>query len=161
MARLRFEEKNPIAFCSLFCSIWIEPFFVACDFRELHKKSQIKIVKSGYVRGWPKYSVTQIWSLKILGVNWEEPFMMMWWHKILEQKGALWKPTKPTFRDSLCTLLWIQNIYCIPCGRLIQCKFRVTYCLNEMFVHESLSADLVSRTDHFFPHPQCYLCRSI
>jgi hypothetical protein len=27
---------------------------VAYDFRELHKKSEIKIVKSGYVRGYPK-----------------------------------------------------------------------------------------------------------
>jgi hypothetical protein len=27
---------------------------VAYDFRELHKKSEIKILKSGYVRGYPK-----------------------------------------------------------------------------------------------------------
>jgi hypothetical protein len=28
--------------------------FVAYDFRELHKKSEIKIVKIGHVRGCPK-----------------------------------------------------------------------------------------------------------
>jgi hypothetical protein len=27
---------------------------VAYDFRELHKKSELKIVKYGYVRGYPK-----------------------------------------------------------------------------------------------------------
>jgi hypothetical protein len=42
---------------------------VAYDFRELHKKSELKIVKSGYVRGCPKQPATQIWSLEILRVN--------------------------------------------------------------------------------------------
>jgi hypothetical protein len=42
---------------------------VAYDFRELYKKSELKIIKHGYVRGCPKLPVTQIWSLEILGVN--------------------------------------------------------------------------------------------
>jgi hypothetical protein len=42
---------------------------VAYDFRELHKKSELKIVKYGYVKGFPKELAIQIWSLKILGVN--------------------------------------------------------------------------------------------
>jgi hypothetical protein len=42
---------------------------VAYDFRELHKKSEIKRVKYGYVRGCPKQRATQIWLLEILGVN--------------------------------------------------------------------------------------------
>jgi hypothetical protein len=39
---------------------------VAYDFRELHKNSELKIVKFGYVRGCPKQPTTQIWSLEIL-----------------------------------------------------------------------------------------------
>jgi hypothetical protein len=42
---------------------------VAYDFRELHKKSELKIVNYGYVRACPKEPATQIWSLEILGVN--------------------------------------------------------------------------------------------
>jgi hypothetical protein len=51
----------------------MKAFLVTYDFRELHKKSEIKIVKygyvSGYVRGCPKQSTTQIWSLGILRVK--------------------------------------------------------------------------------------------
>jgi hypothetical protein len=36
---------------------------VAYDFRELHKKLELKIVK--YVSGCPKQPATQIWLLKI------------------------------------------------------------------------------------------------
>jgi hypothetical protein len=32
----------------------MKAFLVAYGFRELHKKSEIKIVKYGYVRGCPK-----------------------------------------------------------------------------------------------------------
>jgi hypothetical protein len=32
----------------------MKAFFVAYDFRELHKKIAMKIVKYGYVRGCPK-----------------------------------------------------------------------------------------------------------
>jgi hypothetical protein len=42
---------------------------IAYDFRELHQKLELKIVKYGYVRGCPKYQATQIWLLKILGVK--------------------------------------------------------------------------------------------
>jgi hypothetical protein len=41
---------------------------VAYNFRELHNKSELKIVKYGYVRGCPKYLAIQIWLLKILGI---------------------------------------------------------------------------------------------
>jgi hypothetical protein len=47
----------------------MKAFLVAYDFKELHKKSELKIVKSGYVRGCPKYPATQIWSLEILRVK--------------------------------------------------------------------------------------------
>jgi hypothetical protein len=42
---------------------------VAYDFRELHKKSKIKIIKYGYIRGEPKRQATQIGLLKILGIK--------------------------------------------------------------------------------------------
>jgi hypothetical protein len=42
---------------------------VAYNFGDLHKKSKIKIVKIEYVRGCLEWQSTQIWSLKILGVN--------------------------------------------------------------------------------------------
>jgi hypothetical protein len=42
---------------------------VAYDFRELHKKLEIKIIKYGYVRGYLKRPETQIGSLKNLGVK--------------------------------------------------------------------------------------------
>jgi hypothetical protein len=42
---------------------------VTYDFREIHENSELKIVKSGYVRGCAKYPTTQIWSLKILGIK--------------------------------------------------------------------------------------------
>jgi hypothetical protein len=42
---------------------------VACDCRELHKKSELKEIKYGYIRGCPKRQATQIGSLKILGVK--------------------------------------------------------------------------------------------
>jgi hypothetical protein len=42
---------------------------VAHDGRELHKKSEVKIAKYGYVRGSLKRLATQIGLLKILGVN--------------------------------------------------------------------------------------------
>jgi hypothetical protein len=38
---------------------------VAYDFRELQKKkAELKIVKSGCVKGCPKYPATQIWLLE-------------------------------------------------------------------------------------------------
>jgi hypothetical protein len=43
--------------------------FVAYDYRELLKKSMLKIEKYGYVRGCPKRQVTQIGSLEILGLQ--------------------------------------------------------------------------------------------
>ena len=42
---------------------------VAYDFEELHKKLELKIIKSEYVRGCPKWKSTQIWLFKILGIN--------------------------------------------------------------------------------------------
>jgi hypothetical protein len=42
---------------------------VAYDGRELHKKSELKIVKYGHVRGCPRRPATQIGSLEILGVK--------------------------------------------------------------------------------------------
>jgi hypothetical protein len=42
---------------------------VAYDGRELHKKLELKIIKYGYVRGCPNRPMTQIGSLKILGVK--------------------------------------------------------------------------------------------
>jgi hypothetical protein len=42
---------------------------VAYDGRELHKKSEIKIVKYRYVRGCPKRLATQIGYLKLFKVN--------------------------------------------------------------------------------------------
>jgi hypothetical protein len=47
----------------------MEASLVAYDFRELHKKSELEIVKFGYVNGCPKKPVTQIWSLEILRVK--------------------------------------------------------------------------------------------
>jgi hypothetical protein len=46
-----------------------EASFVAYDLRQLHRKSELKIVKHGYVRGYPKRPATQIGLLEILGVN--------------------------------------------------------------------------------------------
>jgi hypothetical protein len=43
--------------------------FVAYDFRELHKKSKLKIIKYGYVRGYPERSAIQIGLLEILEVK--------------------------------------------------------------------------------------------
>jgi hypothetical protein len=42
---------------------------VAYDFRELHKESELNIVKYGSIKGCPKKPATQIGLLKILGVN--------------------------------------------------------------------------------------------
>jgi hypothetical protein len=42
---------------------------VVYDGRELHKKSELRVVKYGYVRDCPKRPVTQIGSLEILGVK--------------------------------------------------------------------------------------------
>jgi hypothetical protein len=42
---------------------------VVYDDRELHKKSKLKIVKYGHIKGCPKRPMNQIGSLKILGVN--------------------------------------------------------------------------------------------
>jgi hypothetical protein len=47
----------------------MKAFLVAYDYRELHKKSKLKIIKYGYVRSCSKYSATQIGLLEILGVN--------------------------------------------------------------------------------------------
>jgi hypothetical protein len=44
-------------------------FVIAYDFRKLHKKLELKIIKLGYVRSYPKRPATQIWLLKILEVN--------------------------------------------------------------------------------------------
>jgi hypothetical protein len=62
MGRLRFQEKKHH-------NILLNSIFVACDFRELHKKPELKIVKTQHVRACPKERATQIWSLKILGIN--------------------------------------------------------------------------------------------
>jgi hypothetical protein len=43
--------------------------FVAYDHEVLHKMSELKKVKYGYVIGCPKRSVTQIRSLESLGVK--------------------------------------------------------------------------------------------
>jgi hypothetical protein len=43
--------------------------FVAYDCRELYKKSELKIVKYGYVKGSPKRPTTQIGLLEILRVK--------------------------------------------------------------------------------------------
>ena len=42
---------------------------VAYNFRHFSKKIRAKIVKYGYIRGYPKQSAIQIWSPKILGIN--------------------------------------------------------------------------------------------
>jgi hypothetical protein len=42
---------------------------VAYDGGELCKNSNLKIIKYGYVRGFPKMPVTQIGLLKILGLK--------------------------------------------------------------------------------------------
>jgi hypothetical protein len=46
----------------------MKAFLVAYDYREIHKL-ELKIVKYENVRSFPKWEVTQIWSLKILGVK--------------------------------------------------------------------------------------------
>jgi hypothetical protein len=46
-----------------------ESSLVAYDYRESHKKSQLKIIKIEYVRGCPKWLATQIQSLEILGIK--------------------------------------------------------------------------------------------
>jgi hypothetical protein len=51
---------------------------VAYDGRELHKKSKLKIIKHGYVKGCPK-RLAQIGLLKILGVNLEVEVGMLQW----------------------------------------------------------------------------------
>jgi hypothetical protein len=47
----------------------MKALFVAYDVRELYKKSELKIVKIEYVKSCSKWPLTQIWSLKILGVK--------------------------------------------------------------------------------------------
>jgi hypothetical protein len=42
---------------------------VAYEYGELHKKSGLKLVKYGHVRGCPKRPATQVGSLEILGAN--------------------------------------------------------------------------------------------
>jgi hypothetical protein len=42
---------------------------IAYNCGELHKKSKLKMVKYGYVRGYPKRLATQFGSLKILEVK--------------------------------------------------------------------------------------------
>jgi hypothetical protein len=42
---------------------------VAYDYGELHRKSELKVVKYVYVRGCPKRPKTQSGSLEILGIN--------------------------------------------------------------------------------------------
>jgi hypothetical protein len=41
----------------------------AYDYGELHRNLELKIVKYGYVRRCPKRPVTEIGTLKILGVK--------------------------------------------------------------------------------------------
>jgi hypothetical protein len=41
----------------------------AYDYRELHKKPKLKIIKHGYDRGCPKRPAIQIGLLEILGVK--------------------------------------------------------------------------------------------
>jgi hypothetical protein len=53
---------------------------IAYDGQELHKKSELKIVKYGYVRGCPKRPTTQIGSLEILGINPKMPRVPISWH---------------------------------------------------------------------------------
>ena len=47
----------------------MKAFHVAYDFKELHKRSELKIVKYRYVKGCLENPTTQIGSLEILGVN--------------------------------------------------------------------------------------------
>jgi hypothetical protein len=42
---------------------------VAHDYRALSKKLELKVVKYGYVKGYPKRLATQIGLLKILGAR--------------------------------------------------------------------------------------------
>jgi hypothetical protein len=42
---------------------------VAYDSRELKQKSNLKIVKYGYVKGCPRQPATQIWLFEFLGIN--------------------------------------------------------------------------------------------
>ena len=44
-------------------------FLPTYDFRKLHKRLELKIIKYGYIRGNPKRLAMQIGSLKILGDN--------------------------------------------------------------------------------------------
>jgi hypothetical protein len=46
----------------------MKAFLVAYDGRGLHKKSELEIVKYGYVRGYPKRPTIQIGSLKLKGI---------------------------------------------------------------------------------------------
>jgi hypothetical protein len=50
---------------------------VAYDFRELHKKSELKIVKYGYVRECPKRPAIQIGLFKILGIQVEASILAL------------------------------------------------------------------------------------
>jgi hypothetical protein len=51
---LRFLEKSAITFSSQLLLVLMKAFLVAYDFRELHNKSKLKIIRYGYVRGCPK-----------------------------------------------------------------------------------------------------------
>jgi hypothetical protein len=46
----------------------MKAFLVTYDFRELCKNLELKLVNNEYTKGCPKWHVTQIWSLEILGI---------------------------------------------------------------------------------------------
>jgi hypothetical protein len=66
--QLRFLEKKCHNFwlTTLFC---MNESFVTYDFRELLKKSELKIIKYGYIKGCPKRPEIQIGLLEILGIS--------------------------------------------------------------------------------------------
>ena len=64
-----FRKKSVITFCTQFCFLWINVLLVPYGCRELYKKLELEIISNGYVRGCPKWPVTQIWSLRISKVK--------------------------------------------------------------------------------------------
>jgi hypothetical protein len=47
----------------------MKAFLVAYNYRELHKKLELKTMKRGYIKGCLNRSKTQIGSFEILGVK--------------------------------------------------------------------------------------------
>jgi hypothetical protein len=70
------KKKSTITFCSQLGFVWMKASLVACG---VIQKLEIKIVLNEYVRGFPKWPATQIWSLKDLGVK----RLITWVEKIL------------------------------------------------------------------------------